>query len=128
MFKLASGLGGAVVSGWRHSTGLSFELVSAAGSHASCEAPTLCCQPECPNALFGAARFTAQCVGPVGQDVSPGKCVFSSSSKAVRRVMKHWDVSGDERRRGRSNWLSEILVVILISPEGLCSCDWCLAS
>ena len=34
---------------------------------------------ECPNALFGAARFTAQYVRSVWQDVSPGKCVCSSA-------------------------------------------------
>ena len=27
--------------------------------------------------------------------MSPGKCVLLSTSKAVRRAMKLWDVSGD---------------------------------
>ena len=31
----------------------------------------------------------------VGQDVSPGKCVLLSTSRAVRRAMKLWDISGD---------------------------------
>ena len=31
----------------------------------------------------------------VGQDVSLGKCVLLSTSKAVRRAMKLWDISGD---------------------------------
>ena len=39
--------------------------------------------------------FTAQYVRSVGQDVSPGKCVLLSTSKAVRRAMKLWDISGD---------------------------------
>ena len=58
-------------------------------------ADNLKCSAECPNALFGAARFAAQYVRSLGQDVSPGKCVLLSTSKAVRRVMKYWDVSGD---------------------------------
>ena len=33
--------------------------------------------------------------GLVGQDVSPGKCVLFSTSKAVRRAMKLWDISGE---------------------------------
>ena len=48
----------------------------------------------CPNALFGASRFTVQYVMSVGQDVSPGKCVLLSTSEAVRKTMKLWDVSG----------------------------------
>ena len=78
-------------------------------------ADNLKCGAECPNALFGAARFTAQYVRSVGHDVSPGKCVLLSTSKAARRVMKHWDVSGD----GKFSWMTEILVVISILPGGL---------
>ena len=33
----------------------------------------------------------------VGQDVSVGKCVLLSTSEAVRKSMKSWDVSGDGR-------------------------------
>ena len=58
-------------------------------------ADNLKCSAECPNALFGAVRFTAQHVRSVRQDVSPGKCVLLSTSKALRRAMKLWDVSGD---------------------------------
>ena len=69
------------------------------GSATCCEnqlyADNLECCAECPNALFDAARFTAQCVRSVGQDVSPGKCVLLGTSKAVRRAMKLWDISGD---------------------------------
>ena len=39
--------------------------------------------------------FSAQYVRSVGQDVSPVKCVFLSTSKAVRKSMKLWKVSGD---------------------------------
>ena len=46
-------------------------------------------------ALFDSARFTAHYVRSVGQDVSPGKCVLLSTSKSVRKAMKHWDISGD---------------------------------
>ena len=53
-----------------------------------------CCTTQ-PRALFESAYFTARYVRLVGQDVSPGKCVLLSTSKAVRRAMKHWDISGD---------------------------------
>ena len=49
---------------------------------------------ERPGALFDSARFTAQYVRSVGQDVSPGKCVLLSTSKSARKAMKLWDVSG----------------------------------
>ena len=47
---------------------------------------------ERPGALFDAAGFSAKCVGAVGQDVSPGKCVLLSTSKSVRNAMKLWDI------------------------------------
>ena len=59
------------------------------------DADNLKCTADCPNALFDAARFTPQYVRSVGQDVSPGKRVLRGTSKAVRRAMKIWDVSGD---------------------------------
>ena len=55
------------------------------------------CSSVCPRALFSAARFTAQYVHALGQDVSPGKCLLLITSKAVRRSMKSWDLSGDGR-------------------------------
>ena len=55
------------------------------------------CSSVCPRCLFGAARFTVQYVRVVGQDVSPRKCVFLSTSKSVRKSVKVWDVSGDGR-------------------------------
>ena len=58
-------------------------------------ADNLKCSAERPRALFESARFTAQYVRSVGQDVSPGKCVLLSSSKSVRKAMKLWDISGD---------------------------------
>ena len=58
-------------------------------------AENLKCSSVCPNALFGAARFTVQYVRSVGQVVPPGKCVLLSTSKAVRKSMKLWDMSGD---------------------------------
>ena len=45
-------------------------------SSPSCTRITSKCSAESPRALFGAARFTAQYVRSVGQDVSPGKCVL----------------------------------------------------
>ena len=58
-------------------------------------ADNLKCSAARPRALFESANFTAQYVRSVGQDVSPGKCVLLSTSKAVRRAMKLWDISGD---------------------------------
>ena len=57
-------------------------------------ADNLKCSAERPCALFESARFTAQYVRCVGQDVSPGKCVLLSTSKSVRKAMKLCDVSG----------------------------------
>ena len=59
-------------------------------------ADNLKCSAERPRALFeAAARFTAQYVQSVGQDVSLGNCVLLSTSKSVRKPMKLWDVSGN---------------------------------
>ena len=58
-------------------------------------ADNLKCSAERPRALFDSARFTAQYVRSVGQDVSPGKCALLSTSKSVRKAMKLWDISGD---------------------------------
>ena len=58
-------------------------------------ADNLKCSAERPGALFESARFTARYVRSVGQEVSPGKCVLLSTSKAVRRAMKLWDISGE---------------------------------
>ena len=57
-------------------------------------ADNLKCSAERRGALFESARFTAQYVRSVGQDVSPGKCVLLSTSKSVRKAKKLWDVSG----------------------------------
>ena len=53
------------------------------------------CSAESPRALVGAARLTAWYVRAASQDVSPGKCVLLSTSEAVRKSVKLWDVSGD---------------------------------
>ena len=60
-------------------------------------ADNLKCTAECPRSLFCASRFTVQCVRAVGQDVSPGKFVLLSTSKAARKNMRQWDVAGDGR-------------------------------
>ena len=57
-------------------------------------ADNLTCSAERPRALFESARFTAQYVRSVGQDVSPGKCVLLGTSQSVRKAMKLSDVSG----------------------------------
>ena len=58
-------------------------------------ADNLKCSTAQPRALFESAYFTARYGRLVGQDVYPGKCVLLSTSKAVRRAMKLWDISGD---------------------------------
>ena len=58
-------------------------------------ADNLKCSAARPRALFESGYFTARYVRLVGQDVSPGKCVLLSTSKAVRRAMKLWDISGE---------------------------------
>ena len=58
-------------------------------------ADNLKCSVERPRTLFESARFTAQYVRSVGQDVFPVKCVLFSTSKSVRKAMKLWDISGD---------------------------------
>ena len=58
-------------------------------------ADNLKCTAERPCALFESARFTAQYVQSVGQDVSFGKCVLLSTSKSLRKDVKLWDVAGD---------------------------------
>ena len=72
------------------------------------------CSADRPGALFESARFTAQYVRSVGQDVSPGKCVLLRTSKSVRKAMKFSDVSGGGGF-GKFSWMSGILVVIFIS-------------
>ena len=57
-------------------------------------ADNLKCSAARPRALFESARFTAQYVRSVGQDVSLGKCVLLSTCKTVRKALKLWDVSG----------------------------------
>ena len=44
------------------------------------------CSSVCPRSPFGAAEFTVQHARAVGQDMSPGKRVLLSTSKAVRSV------------------------------------------
>ena len=58
-------------------------------------ADNLKCSAARPRALFESARFIAQYVRSVGQDVSPGKCVLLNTTKTVRKAMKLWDISGD---------------------------------
>ena len=83
-------------------------------------ADNLECSSVCPPTMFGAARFRAQHVRSVGQDVSPGKCVLLSTSKAVKQSMKLWDVSGDGKPWSvELDLMSGILVVICTSLGGL---------
>ena len=58
-------------------------------------ADNLKCSTVRPQASFESAHFNAKYARLVGQDVSPGKCVLLSTSRAVRRAMKLWDISGD---------------------------------
>ena len=77
-------------------------------------ADNLKCSAARPRALFESAYFTAKYVRLVGQDVSLGKCVLLSTSKAVRRAMKLWTFRVMVVF-GRSSLMSGIWEVILIS-------------
>ena len=70
-------------------------------------ADDLKCSVERPRTLFESARFTAQYVQSVGQDVSPAKCVLLNTSKSVRKAMKLWDISGGGGERGEGEQLLE---------------------
>ena len=52
-------------------------------------ADTLRCSAVCPNALFGATRFTAQYVRSVGQDASRGMCVQRNASQDGQEDHEH---------------------------------------
>ena len=58
-------------------------------------ADNLKCSAERPRALFESARFTAQYVRSVGQDVPPGKCVLLSTSKIGQEGHEALGISGD---------------------------------
>ena len=45
-----------------------------------------------------AAGFTTKYVRLVGQEPAPGKCVFLSTSREVRKKMKGWVLSQDGDR------------------------------
>ena len=60
-------------------------------------ADNLKCSAVCPNALFGAARFTARYVRSVGQDVSPGKCGPCKVALDVRDLGGHLDFTRSAR-------------------------------
>ena len=75
--------------------------------------PQLCadnlqCSAECPRTLCGAARFTAQFVRSVGQDVSPGKCVLLSTSESARKAM-NFGMYLEMVGFGRFSWMFGIL-------------------
>ena len=76
-------------------------------------ADNLKCSAERPGALFESARFSAQSVSSVGQDVSLAKCVLLSTSKSVRKSMQVTVAFG------RFNWMLGIWAGILNSLFGL---------
>ena len=61
-------------------------------------ADNLKCLSRDPGVLWRAARFTAGYVRLVGQEPAPSKCVLLSTSREIRRSMKHWvfSDSGDK--------------------------------
>ena len=61
-------------------------------------ADNLKCVSRDPGVLLHAARFTAGYVRLVGQEPAPGKCVLMSTSRAVRRDMRGWVVTGEGDR------------------------------
>ena len=96
------------------------------------------CSAERPRACFESARFTAQYVWSVGQDVSPGKCVLLNTSKSVRKAVKLWDISGDgffwkvqldARDLGEHLDFTDRARLVLQGQECYCWCcyGWCSA-
>ena len=58
-------------------------------------ADNLKCVSRDPGLLLHAARFTSGYVRLVGQEPAPSKCVLLSTSREVRKDMKHWVLSLD---------------------------------
>ena len=61
-------------------------------------ADNLKCVSRDPGVLLRAARFTTGYVRLVGQEPAPGKCVFLSTSRFVRREMRDWVVTDEVDR------------------------------
>ena len=61
-------------------------------------ADNLKCVSSRPEQLLRAAQFTYGYVRLVGQEPAPSKCVLMSTSAAVRREMKTWNISGEGER------------------------------
>ena len=61
-------------------------------------ADNLKCVSRDPAALLRAARFTVGYVRLVGQEPAPGKCVLTSTSRAVRNDMRGWVVTDEGDR------------------------------
>ena len=56
------------------------------------------CVSRDPGVLLRAARFTTGYVRFVGQEPAPGKCVFLSTSRLVRREVRDWVVTDEGDR------------------------------
>ena len=56
-------------------------------------ADNLKCISSKPSQLLRAARFTTAYVRLVGQEPAPSKCIFMSTSAAVRKDMRNWLIS-----------------------------------
>ena len=61
-------------------------------------ADNLNCVGSNPGQLLRAARFTTAYVRLVGQEPAPSKCIFMSTSAAVRKDMKIWLISDEGDR------------------------------
>ena len=61
-------------------------------------ADKLKCVSGDPASLLRAARFTVGYVRLVGQEPAPRKCLFMSTSRAVRNDMRGWVVADEEDR------------------------------
>ena len=61
-------------------------------------ADNLKCVSSNPGQLLRAAGFTTAYVRLVGQEPASSKCVFLSTSAAVRKDMKNWLISDDGDR------------------------------
>ena len=68
-------------------------LAAQEGFEPQLNADKLKCVSRDPNLLLRAAEFTTGYVRLVGQELAPSKCVFLSTSRAVRKDMKGWSAT-----------------------------------
>ena len=94
------------------------------------------CVSSDPGLLLRAARFTSGYVRLVGHELAPSKCVFSSTSKEVRKDMQDrvlsqdgdkWSVEFDVRDLGRHLDIRCLLIFAVGRVFGVDLCSMSVA-